>query len=91
MSTYGKERRQMREAFHRQSVSGASNLSIDFGNPLNMSTEEGERKQVFINKLNRLDKGHLARTIEGVILKRHTKRKDWKPPSLGFKATDYNP
>ena len=44
MSTYGKERRQMREAFHRQSVSGVSNLSFDFGNPLNMSTEEGEKK-----------------------------------------------
>ena len=94
MSTYGIERRKMREAGHRQSVvSGHSNMSFDFGNPLNMSTKHSVDNggQVFIRKLNRLDKAHLARTIENVKLKKHTQRKGWKPPSLGFKAADYNP
>ena len=72
MSTYGRERRQMLAANHRYSISGVSNVSFDFGNPLNMSIEEGGHNQIFINKLNRLDKAHLARTIEGVTLKRHT-------------------
>ena len=72
MSTYGIARRQMREAGHRQSISGNSNMSFDFCNPLNMSTETSGNNQVFIRKLNRLDKAHLARTIENVVLKRHS-------------------
>jgi len=56
-----------------------------------MSIEESGSNQIFIHKLNRLDKAHLARTIEGVTLKRHTYRKEWKPPNLGFKAADYCP
>lgn len=81
----------MREAaFKHASLSGITNGSFDLGNPLNMSTEEGGHNQVFVKKLNRLDKGHLARTIEDVVLRRHSK-KEWKPPCLGFKATIYKP
>ena len=71
----------MREAFQRFSVSIDSS-SVEIGHPLNMSTEATNHKQVFINKLNRIDKAHLQRTIENVVLTRHTKKKDWQAPSL---------
>lgn len=43
-----------------------------------------------MQKLNRIDKAYLARTLEKLDISTETEnRKKWIPPSLGFKPINY--
>ena len=93
MSTYAGEKR--RDAFQRRSLAEGSYDSLG-GLPGETSYQttfhgsEVPRKKRVMQKLNRIDKAFLARTLEKLDISTESEsRRKWIPPSLGFKPLSY--